>query len=226
MIFFKRFKPGPTRTIFIGDVHGCIDELKSLLKRIKPTKKDRIIFLGDLVNRGPNPSAVINLVFKRGYECIKGNHELDYLQRNATNKSYAQIRKRIGEKAHRWLEDLPLFIEGNDFIAVHGGVIPETPIATTDPRILTTIRTWDGKGENLKNPTNPAWHALYQGKKLVVYGHWAGQGLHRTERTICIDSGCVYGGKLTAYHLEANALTQVNARRVYQKPTAPGGRPE
>ncbi|HNL01940.1 MAG TPA: metallophosphoesterase, partial [Leptospiraceae bacterium] len=62
------------RTIFIGDVHGCVDELKEMIGILGPTREDRIILLGDLINRGPDSPGVVRFVFENGFESLMGNH--------------------------------------------------------------------------------------------------------------------------------------------------------
>lgn len=206
------------RTIFIGDVHGCPDELKEMIEKLRTRSRDRVIMLGDLINRGPAPAEVVRFVYNEGLECIKGNHEDNYLKNFKTNSAYKKLKSEISPGMHTWIENLPLYREGKNFLAVHAGLQPGKHPAETDPEILTTIRTWDGKGKDLKNPANTPWYELYSGNKPVFYGHWARMGLNIRDKTIGLDSGLVYGRGLTGYILEQEKLIQVRAKRFYYTP--------
>ena len=103
------------------------------------------------------------------------------------------------------------------FIAVHAGLMPHTKLCDTPPHILMNIRTWDEKGIDLSNPKNKAWYEYYKGTLPIFYGHWARLGINIRDYTYGLDSGCVYGKKLSAYILEEKRLVQVNAKQVYCK---------
>ena len=103
------------------------------------------------------------------------------------------------------------YVEDEDFLVVHG-LKPGFHPSQTGARILTKIRTWDGLGEELKDMDNPAWHDFYQDEKVVIYGHWAYQGLHLTKNTIGLDSGCVYGNQLSGVMLPEREIIQVQAK--------------
>ncbi|MCB1308768.1 MAG: metallophosphoesterase [Leptospiraceae bacterium] len=209
---------GRHRTIFIGDVHGCLHELRQMIDRLRPTAEDRVIMLGDLINRGPDPVGVVRYVVERDYECLMGNHEREYLLENDRLDKYRQLRQELGAELHSWIENRPYYIEETDFIAVHAGLHPERSLAESDPEVLTNIRFWDGKGERLNNPDDPPWYDLYTGERPVFYGHWARRGLNLREKTFGLDSGCVYGRRLSAYVLETDELIQIPAARVYYVP--------
>ncbi len=203
-----------SRTIFIGDVHGCLVELLCLLERIRPTRKDRLIFLGDLINRGPQSAETVQFVAERNYECILGNHENHYLH-NSDQEMYKYLRKKLSKDLHHWISSLPLWIETENFIAVHAGLQPGKAPSDTPRKILLNIRTWDEKGDNLNDPTNPPWYLFYHGKKPVFYGHWASKGLNLRKNTFGLDSGCVYGGYLTSYILETGEKIDVQSQNIY-----------
>lgn len=207
------------RTIIIGDIHGCFYEYKMLLEKVDYSKnQDRLILIGDLINKGPMSERVVEEVIENNIECVMGNHELrllhEYDKKNFTFPSVACLKKYFKDDFHKVVEKIrnfPLFIEDENFIAVHAGVSPQRPISDISSDILTRIRTWDGKGKNLNKQSDPPWHKLYEEEKLIVYGHWASQGLCIKENTICLDSGCVYGGKLSAVILPERKIVQVDA---------------
>ena len=184
-----------SRTLFIGDVHGCADELEELCERINPTQ---IYLVGDLFTKGPQPKRVWKLIQKHHMQSVLGNHDI------VARKS----PKRLGLslEAKQWLYGLPLRIDGGNWSLVHAGIHPYGGISTRSMTAL--MRHWtDGR----------LWFEHYSGERLIIYGHDARRGLqdHRP-KTLGLDTGCVYGGKLTGYVLESDEIVQVKARRIYQ----------
>jgi len=205
------------RTIFIGDVHGCLEELQNLINKCNVSDEDRVILTGDLINRGPDSRGVVDFVRERGFECVRGNHE-EYFLRDLPfeerNHSFATL-----DQPHRdFIRSLPLYLYAGSFLVVHAGLMPGVRVEETPARILLHIRTWDGSGKILNHREHPAWHELYSGPPTVIYGHWARQGLHRGPHSIGLDSGCVYGRQLTAYIAEEDRIIQVEARHTYYRP--------
>ena len=206
------------RTIIIGDVHGCSTELKNLIYKVEyQPKSDRLIFVGDLINKGPDSKGVLDFAMNYNAECVLGNHEVEFLNHLEGIKMdprMEKVRIQLGENISQytnWIKNQPLYINEQDFLVVHAGLMPETKAEDTDSKILTSIRTWDGEGKDLKSDANPAWYDLYTDKKLVVYGHWALDGLNIRENTIGLDSGCVYGNKLSALILPKREIVQVDS---------------
>ncbi len=219
------------RTLFIGDVHGCYDELMALCSMVGLQDTDHLYFVGDLINKWPRSLDVVEWVRHRPNTwCVLGNHEYFPLvsreeceiflwecsQMSEWRKNWictqyeksAEIRDCLTEAWHRdWLLALPHIIERDEFILVHGGLHPDHGIET--PReISTLIRLVDGQ----------PWYDSYTGTKPVIYGHWAAEGLRIRSNTIGIDTGCCFGGALTAYCLESGEIWQVRANRVYKEP--------
>lgn len=220
-----------TRTIFIGDVHGAYDELLQLVERVWLTPEDHLYFTGDLINKWPKSIEVVEFVRNRPNTwSVIGNHEYfplispeeidkianesEHLTDGHKSWVYAQyersreLREIMEKKWHRnWLTSLPHIIERDNFILVHGGLHPaygtHTPL-----EIATLIRLIDGT----------PWYELYTGPKLVIYGHWAVDGLRIRPNTIGIDTGCCFGGHLTAYCLETREIWQVRANQIYKMP--------
>jgi bis(5'-nucleosyl)-tetraphosphatase (symmetrical) len=213
------------RTIFIGDIHGCYLEFKQLLAKCAVTPEDRVIVLGDMINKGPDSRGVVEYIREHRFEALMGNHEygfIKYLKGHLRDENrfstFSSVKEQLGIHWKEWLtyfEELPLFIEDRDFMAVHGGLVPDLHPRDVPAKILTRIRTWDGKGENLHNPKDPAWYELYRGQKLVVFGHWAQRGLVVENRVVGLDTGCVYGGKLSAFVLPEGKIVQIDAKKAY-----------
>ena len=196
-----------SRTLFIGDVHGCAEELRSLLEMVQPT---RGILVGDMFRKGPDNHGVWTLIQQWDLEAVIGNHDLVLLKDEVPDHPKALID---------WLKGLPLWIDGKykldkqtvKWRAVHAGVNPLQPKKTTLYEAVTLRRYPNDKSDKL-----PFWWQVYSKNRLVIYGHDAKRGLqdHRP-KTLGLDSGCVYGNGLTGYILEENRLVHVPSQRVY-----------
>lgn len=212
------------RTIVVGDVHGCFDELQDLLQACgyRPAS-DRLIFVGDLINKGPKSHETLKFVRENRLDVVMGNHELKFLKHlqddGALGPQLADLKRRLGSNLMdwvSWIQSWPSWIEDDEFLVVHAGLVPGRKPSETSVEVLANIRTWDGRGEDLNNPAHPAWHDLYRNDKLVIYGHWALQGLKAKTNSIGLDSGCVYGKQLSAVILPERRIVQVQARKAYQ----------
>ena len=202
---------------FVGDVHGCFSTLKLLLKKAqyKPNLH-RLILLGDLINKGPDSFAVLSWVRENKITALLGNHELKFIQTVETNQplsdSLQKLKQSMGQDLENWLSYLkswPVFIEEETFIALHGGLVPGEHPKQSKTTHLVNIRYWNKKTKEISdNPAHPAWHDLYTGSKLVVYAHWARQGLTIKPNSIGLDTGCVYGEKLTGLWLPDRKIVQ------------------
>lgn len=215
------------RTLFIGDVHGCLEELKELLHKVAyDEREDRLIYLGDILNKGPNSSGVLKFIYNQNVECVLGNNEvgfLDLIERGGyPGSTLRAVKDQLGEDLDvycKWIQSFPLYIEEEDFIAVHAGISPYDKPSDCSKKVLTTIRTWDGVGVNLNRESDPPWYTLYDGVKTIIYGHYAAKGLQVHEKTIGLDSGCVFGGKLTCLEWPSRVITQVQAKKMYLTPS-------
>lgn len=215
------------RFIAIGDIHGCADELQDLLDQLNLTDPDHLIFLGDLINRGPNSRGVLDIVKSlKNASFIMGNHELRLLKFHASgdaSKLKAYDKKTIeilSPSDWSFLSDmLPhLFLEEHNIIFVHGGFEPHKPWDQQAIDTISTIQVVDEQGrghKRSKSPNSPYWFSLWQGPESVVYGHIPKLRIERTHLTLGIDTACVYGGFLTAYILPSKDIVQVPARKPY-----------
>lgn len=221
---FSILKNKQIRTIMIGDVHGCLDELQRLVRKLNLSAEDRVIMLGDLINRGPDPVGCVDFVASNGFECLLGNHEDEYLNEFESNEKFSNLRENLGDDLHHFLVNRPLWIETPNYLCVHAGLKPGAKPSVDDRQYLLNIRTWDGIGVDIKTPSNPPWYEFYTEKRPVFYGHWARKGLNLGENTFGLDSGCVYGKALSAYIFEEKILVQQSAKRTYYVP--PSLRPQ
>jgi len=210
------------RQIIIGDIHGCMEELNLLLRKVQYNNaNDELFFVGDLINKGPDSLKVLEFAKHHNVRLVLGNHELGLIrnyQQNSTSKYFQILSKQLGDQLEfwvNWLQMKPRYIEEENFILVHAGLVPHQKLSQTDERFLTSIRTWDGEGKDIKSNAHPAWFDLYTHKKLVVFGHWAQRGLVNKSNVIGLDTGCVYGNKLTALLLPERRLEHVKALKHY-----------
>jgi serine/threonine protein phosphatase 1 len=230
--FRKPTKPFASLTgdlIAIGDIHGCAATLKDLIAALRPTDNDRLVFLGDYIDRGPDSKSVIDylLELNAAHDCIflMGNHELmmlDAISFGDTNwshngceptlESYLNERGQVHiPQSHLdFLESCFYYYDTPEFFFVHGGLRPSLTIEENLSIAHAQDFVWERKhlGEAWMNAQRHAW------TKTVVCGHTPQPRPLITEKVICIDTGCVYDfkpnmGKLTAIRLPSKHIVQM-----------------
>ncbi len=211
------------RTLVVGDVHGCAGELEELLAL---AKADRVVFVGDLFTKGPDPVGVWNLA--REHESVLGNHEARLLRvaggRPSRDVAARECVRLLDAGAPGWLVwvgRLPRTLQVKGFVVVHAGLHPSGDLTQTDDKWMVSMRHFP-----FRDYSAPFWHDHYVGSKPVIFGHHAARGLvriYKDERPylLGLDTGCVYGGQLTGYLIEEDRLLQVGAREVYEEPLVP-----
>lgn len=269
-------------TYAIGDVQGCYDELRALLSQIQFDRaRDRLWFVGDLVNRGPKSLAVLRFVRELGERAVVvlGNHDLHLVaskegfERRRKDDTFEDVsRAADGKELVAWLRERPLMHAEGAYAMVHAGLLPQWHIgkalilAKEVERVLAgpryrdflahmygskpvkwrdDLRGWDrlrvivnamtrmrfctpegAMALHAKGATAPpgyvAWYeARAQDEKTIICGHWSALGLKLAPRVAVIDTGCVWGGCLSALRLEDRTLFQVPCR-AYQPAGADG----
>ncbi len=198
------------RTILIGDVHGCLGELEALLDRLSFGSDDRLICVGDLVARGPDSAGVVALCRQLGATVVRGNHE-DKLLRWHLGRGceplgalHHQVARELCDDDWAFLEATPLSLalpEHNAWV-VHAGVLPGLTLEQQPRRALLTMRSIGALGEPLPRAGSIPWGCRYPGPVQVVFGHHAQPRPQLYPFATGIDTGCVYGGALTAMVLE------------------------
>jgi diadenosine tetraphosphatase ApaH/serine/threonine PP2A family protein phosphatase len=216
----------PGRLIAIGDIHGCHKEFEDLLDKLDLKKDDRVILLGDLINRGPDSYKVIQLAREHATLSLLGNHELRLINYRKTEdpshlKKYDyETLEQLNGKCWDYIESMPLTYEDAELgvVFVHGGFLPDIPWQKQSARIVTRIQVVDRDGQPKKRseaPNAPMWSDLWNGPPFVVYGHTPRPEVARTRWALGIDTGCVMGTALTAYVLPEKRIVQVRAREKY-----------
>ncbi|MBN1404583.1 MAG: metallophosphoesterase [Opitutales bacterium] len=217
----------PERIIAIGDVHGCALELERLLIQLSPRAGDRIVMLGDLVNRGPDSSRVIEICREIGAMALMGNHERRLLRARSGSRwrklDDVDMRTYSSLSPADWayIEKMQLTIYARSFdtVFVHGGFAPGRPWSEQKARDVTRIQVVDKQGRGMKRSEAPAgcrhWSELWKGPPFVIYGHSPWSDVRKTEWTMGLDTGCVYGGLLSAVILPERRIVQVKALRPY-----------
>ena len=215
------------RTIFIGDVHGCVHELEDLLDAAAYTSSDRVVLAGDLVAKGPDSRGVLALVRKLGASAVRGNHDhavlrwRDVIQQQIVPERithHFQVARQLSAEDWSVLIALPLFLRvpEHNAIVVHGGVVPGIPLEQQEPDMLMNMRTLRPDGTGSRRPEEgDLWGSRWPGPELVIFGHHAMAGLQQHKSALGLDTGCVYGGRLTAYVMPDDRFFSIAARSVY-----------
>lgn len=212
------------RILVIGDIHGCLDMLKRLIDKISwQHDKDRLIFIGDFIDRGKDPKGVVDYVLSLSkcsshVQCLIGNHEamfMDYISgknhesylRNGggvTLKSYL-VGKSKGEESSlippehmSFYQSLKKYIKLQDYYVVHAGFRPGVEIEDQEFEDMIWIR-------------EPFISSDYNFGKKVIFGHTKFSEPLIMENKIGVDTGAVYGGKLTCLELPGERLYSVGS---------------
>ena len=248
----KRDEHGPFD--IIGDIHGCCDELEMLFEKLGYVKTDGVYsppqgrkaaFLGDFCDRGERNADVLRIVMdmvKTGNAvAVPGNHDvklLKYLNGSKIQRSHG-IDKTIEEIEARG-EDLKAevrqFIDGlishyvlddGKLVISHAG-LKEKYIGRGSAAVRSFCLYGETTGERDEYglPVRLDWAADYRGRAAVVFGHIAGTEVKHVNGTYCIDTGCVFGGKLTAMRWPEKEFVSVDALKQYYEPVKPLDAPE
>ena len=211
------------RTIVVGDIHGCYDELMKLMEEVGLQKSDRVISVGDLVAKGPKSREVLDLFINdKRFSTVIGNHDLALRRRwngedidlkGADKDTHKELK---GEKDVYvpFLNRLPFVIELKTHLVVHAGLRPNVELYSQTTGDLTRLRTL---GPDRESSEGTPWYQVYYGEKTVLFGHWPASEPRRGPKAIGLDTGCVYGYNLTAYIIESDEFVSVAAERAYDQ---------
>jgi hypothetical protein len=221
------------RTLVVGDVHGCLHELERLFERVALGSGDRVVMVGDLVAKGPDSLGVLRCLEKIGAESVLGNHDAHLLRCHHAvlrgedlshfTDPMRKLERKLGDDDWAWLEALPHVIElpAHHAIVVHAGLVPGIPIHDQSSEDLLTMRSIRPDGTASKRIGDGVpWASLWPGPLHIYFGHDAVRGLQRYPFATGLDTGCVYGGRLTgcllpAHSVDEPTLVSVKAKRAY-----------
>jgi hypothetical protein len=205
----------PVELFIVGDVQGCHTELLDLLDaaRFDP-RRHRLTFVGDLINRGPDSRSVLRIAKDNDAHVVVGNHE-DALLSGSTGETMLRVREQLGDELPSWMAWIrtwPTFIrfDALSLIVVHAGIAPGKRPEQCTRAELTRIRAVDGT----------PWFHSWRGPETVVFGHWAKLGKVDKPLAKGLDTGCVYGGRLTGIFWPRGEWVSVPARKQWFDPIA------
>ncbi|MET0862900.1 MAG: polynucleotide kinase-phosphatase [Nakamurella sp.] len=249
----RRDQHGPFDVI--GDVHGCRGELESLLTvmgyRLVRDAADRpvdavhpdgrrVIFLGDLVDRGPDTPGVLRLAMgmaNAGHAlAVPGNHEHKLVRALRGNKvqvghGLAETLEQLGQESAEFRAEVTswcyglvshLVLDDGRLVVAHAG-LKEAYQGRASGRVRSFALYGDSTGETdeFGLPVRYPWANDYRGKAMVLYGHTPIPEPEWVNNTLCLDTGCVFGGKLTALRYPEKEIVDVPAERVWYEPVKP-----
>ena len=239
-----RTKTGPFD--IIGDVHGCLSELRTLLEKLgctvsnltaTPPAGRTLVFTGDLIDRGPSSVDALALAMNTaaaGHALIvPGNHDAKLMRalkgakverKHGLAETMADLEARpepYRETIAKFLESLPshYVLDGGKLVIAHAGMKEELQNRTSrEVREFNLYGETTGENDEDGLPVRLDWSRDYRGSAAVVYGHTPVRRAEWTNHTICIDTGCVFGGKLTALRWPERELVSVPAGKTYHEP--------
>lgn len=236
------------RTIVVGDIHGCLDELLNLMEVVEwQPESDRLILAGDLVDRGPDSVGVVRWARENNIEIVRGNHDHKYVKmhhrygkwKNQGIKSDSHYQYRdpsmviyddLSKEDIEFLVKSPAYIKLDKLntIVVHAGLWPDVSFDSQEPEDMMHVRflyesqngystaPLNRKANFAKAKNSIFWAERYYGTQDIVYGHhvWDTNDImvhenHNGARCYGIDTGAVFGGKLTALILREGIAPEI-----------------
>ncbi|WP_340101201.1 metallophosphoesterase family protein [Salinibaculum salinum] len=202
-----RIDPGNWDNVYVvGDVHGCLDAFERLLEELAVDADDLIICVGDLVRKGPDSKGVLSLVRERdNVLSVRGNNEQGLLDGSKSDPA-------LDDDDLEYIETLPLAISFDDALVVHGGLDHRKPVGDHDATDILEIRSLTGSGYE-----RPYWFEKRTRKPRVFFGHTVLSESFATPAAVGLDTGCVYGGQLSAYDWKSETFVSVDPAETYRE---------
>lgn len=247
----KKTETGPFDVI--GDVHGCFDELCRLLTqlgyqldlngevwRLHHPQGRKVVFVGDLVDRGPRTPDVLRLAMAAVHSgdayCVVGNHDLKLFKalrgrQVKISHGLAESLEQLGQESAAFRDQVMKFLDGlvshyvfdgGRLVVAHAGLRAEMHgRGSGKVRDFAMYGETTGETDDYGLPVRYNWAADYRGSALVVYGHTPVLNTEWFNNTLCLDTGCVFGGRLTALRYPERELVAEPAARRYYEPIRP-----
>lgn len=237
----------------IGDIHGCRDEAVALLEKlgyavagtreapeVRAPEGRRAIFVGDLVDRGPDSPGVLRLVMHMVGNgtalCVPGNHDVKLMKKlrgrdvrishglaetlQQLEGEPTELRKQAADFIYSLVSHY--LLDDGKLVVAHAGLKQSLQgRASGAVRDFALYGETTGETDEYGLPVRYDWAGEYRGEAMVVYGHTPVPEPEWINRTICVDTGCVFGGKLTALRYPERELVSVDAAKVYYEPVRP-----
>lgn len=212
------------KTLIVGDVQGCREELEELLQTADlDPQRDALIFVGDLVAKGPDSRGVLKVARAWNARAVKGNHEAHVLkfrrgERGEMKKHHLDVARTLDEADWKYLEAMPLWLRLPQLgiVVVHAGLVPGIALEQQEENALLNIRSLTkGGGWSKRYEDGDPWPSKWKGPERIVFGHDATRGLQRWPFALGLDTGCCYGKALTGLLLPDDVLVSVPARRAW-----------
>ncbi|MDE7137158.1 MAG: polynucleotide kinase-phosphatase [Ruminococcus sp.] len=234
----------------IGDIHGCYNELNELLDKLGyirnengvPVHPDgrKSVFLGDFCDRGPNNTEVLklvmNMVKSKNALAVVGNHDVKlakYLKGKKVQLTYgldktaeelSQQSDDFRKEVHDFMDSLisHYVLDDGKLVVSHAGIKQEyIGRGSSRVREFCIYGETTGETDEFGLPVRLDWASDYRGRATIVYGHTPSNEVQAVNGTFCIDTGCVFGGKLTAMRYPEREFVNVDAHEQYYEPVRP-----
>ncbi len=189
----------------VGDVHGCFDELQALWQRLDPSDSELVVFVGDLVRKGPASIETVEFVAEQeNAVSVQGNNEAKIINERINTNPFDPITDVLAS--------FPLVVSWENTVVLHGGIDPRKPVTEHTSKELVETRSVppeNGYG-------GPFWFELYDDTPRIFFGHTVLSEPFISKSAVGLDTGCVYGGELTAYDCGNDEFISVPAEQTYK----------
>eukprot|EP00457_Paulinella_chromatophora_P009754 gb/GEZN01009826.1/.p1 GENE.gb/GEZN01009826.1/~~gb/GEZN01009826.1/.p1 ORF type:complete len:297 (-),score=33.31 gb/GEZN01009826.1/:374-1264(-) len=218
------------RLVCVGDVHGCFQELELLLAKCNfDPEQDLLVLVGDLVGKGPMGYEVVRWAREHNVPTVMGNHDYFLVEHwrkglhldRIHSDSHRLCAQQMNAQDWQWLAARPyvLSLPTWNTLVVHAGVMQDVPWNKQDGYDLMNMRTITPSGAaSAEGSAGPGWAGLWPGPFHVVFGHDAKRRLQLHTYATGLDTGCCFGGRLSALILPQQSIVSVKALKRYVEP--------
>jgi serine/threonine protein phosphatase 1 len=204
----RRIDPAEWDDIYVvGDVHGCLDPVERLLDSLDVGPTDLVVFVGDLVRKGPDSEGVLDLVrLQDNLVSVRGNNEQGLIDGTKTAPD-------LGPEDVAFMQSLPVAVSFGEVLVVHGGTDHRKPLGQHDCEEFLTMRSLVGGSYE-----RPYWFEQRRELPRVFFGHTVLAEPFESPYAVGLDTGCVYGGELTAYDYRRDRFVSVDGETHEDRP--------